>query len=658
MRPHPLDLDRIPLDDQKVFDLFRRGDTAGIFQFESGGMRQTIVEMMPDRLEDLIAANALFRPGPMDLIANYNNRKHGREQPPRIHEIVDRYTSETYGIMVYQEQVMQIVHGLGDIPLRAAYSLIKAISKKKQKDIDAVRPTFIEGAMQKGLSRRQADDLFELILKFAGYGFNKSHSTGYAIIAYQTAYLKTYFPNQYMAALLSFESQARKVEDWAPYLSDCKRTMFPDHTAAHPHIGVEVLPPDINLSAADFTVVFAEGEPCDNLHGHVRFGLRAIKGAGDGAIRSVMSERAARGPFTSMFDFCERVDLRSVNKATIESLIKCGAFDSLHGRASRAAMVASIEDAIRSGQARAQDRKVGQASFFDSFASSPVQGDANGHGESLRSVSPWNELDALAFEKEVLGFHASGHPLEMHERALRWMCSHQISQLETAREDEPVILGGILARVRPTVAKTGRNAGARMAWLTLQDQTGIIEGVAFSDVYAKFQSLLQTDSVIVLIGRVDRRRGEPSVVVDRILGIEQAARELASSIDITLDLRNAPAERAEAVLGSLREFLQGASTGRGAEVLLRLRIESSRVVTLRPGLIRLAAEPAIVAAIEAIVGIGSVRLRRGPASNYAGQRGGGNGHDTGSGRSLRPSRVARNGTPAADGEMCASLDRY
>jgi DNA polymerase-3 subunit alpha len=197
-----------------------------------------------------------------------------------------------------------------------------------------------------------------------------------------------------------------------------------------------------------------------------------------------------------------------------------------------------------------------------------------------------------------------------------------------------------------------------MAWITLQDQTGVIEGIAFSDVYARHQALLQTDTVILLIGRVDRRRGEPSVVVDRILEIEQAANELASSIDITLDLRNAPAERAEIALGSLREFLHGASSGRGAEVLLRLRVPGGRVVTIRPAMVRLAAEPMTLAAIEAIAGIGSVRLRRGPASAYAGQRGGGNGHRDGSGRALQPARLARNGTPVAGSEMCASLDRY
>ncbi|MFU8828312.1 MAG: DNA polymerase III subunit alpha, partial [Phycisphaerales bacterium] len=219
----PLDLEAITCDDPRVYRLFQRADTTGVFQFESGGMRKLLKEMKPDRLEDLIAANALYRPGPMDLIPDYNARKHGQQEVPKVHPIVDDLTSETYGIMIYQEQVMQIANQLGGIPLRAAYSLIKAISKKKESVINSERPKFIEGAGKQGLAKREADELFELILKFAGYGFNKSHSTGYAIVAYQTAYLKACFPKQYMAAFLTYESQAQKISAWTPYLEDCRR---------------------------------------------------------------------------------------------------------------------------------------------------------------------------------------------------------------------------------------------------------------------------------------------------------------------------------------------------------------------------------------------------------------------------------------------------
>ncbi len=293
---HPLDLDRIPWDDQKVLSLFRRGDTSGIFQFESAGMRQLLREMQPDRLEDLIAANALYRPGPMDLIPEYNARKHGQKDVPSVHPIVDEYTAETYGIMVYQEQVMQIVHGLGDIPLRQAYTLIKAISKKKVDVIDSARGGFIEGSAEKGLSRNEAENLFDLILKFAGYGFNKSHSTGYAIIAYQTAWLKTWFPVQYMASVLTFESGAKKTEDWAPYLEDCRHVRFSDHSDALPHEGIEVMGPDINQSRRRFTVVHGENETTSALNGAIRFGLGGIKGVGQAAVEALITERDASPP--------------------------------------------------------------------------------------------------------------------------------------------------------------------------------------------------------------------------------------------------------------------------------------------------------------------------------------------------------------------------
>ncbi|MEM7627772.1 MAG: DNA polymerase III subunit alpha, partial [Planctomycetota bacterium] len=354
----PLDLERLTYDDPRVLELFARGETAGVFQFESGGMRGLLMAMKPDRLTDLIAANALYRPGPMELIPNYNHRKHGKEATPKVHEIVDRLTEETYGIMVYQEQVMLVLNELGGIPLRQAYSIIKAISKKKEKVINAARADFIEGAEKKGVSGKQANDLFDLILKFAGYGFNKSHSTGYAIVAYQTAYLKTYFPVQYMAAVLTYESV--NTDKVVEYIDECKKVLLPNGER-----GVEVKPPDINLSDVAFTVVYAPGDKRDPNHGHIRFGLSAVKGLGVKAIQAMIDERRQNGPFLSLHDFCERVSNRVINRASVEALIKCGAFDALHGIEKRAAMVASIEEAMRSGAQEAELRSSGSFLFGD-----------------------------------------------------------------------------------------------------------------------------------------------------------------------------------------------------------------------------------------------------------------------------------------------------
>jgi DNA polymerase III subunit alpha len=534
---HPLDLDRLDFKDQRVFEMFRRGDTTGVFQFESGGMRRLLTEMKPDRLEDLIAANALFRPGPMDLIPDYNRRKHGTEDVPKIHEIVDRFTNETYGVMVYQEQVMQIVHELGGIPLRAAYSLIKAISKKKEKDIAKAKPVFVEGAGKKGMNAKAAEELFELILKFAGYGFNKSHSTGYAIVAYQTAYLKTFFPNQYMAAFLTFESAANKASDWIPYLEDCRRTRFIDPTGPTTkpgktiRTGVEVRPPDINLSQSEFAVVFQEGEEHIASNGHVRFGLRAIKGAGEKAIEAVIKERQQGGSpsapgsvgavlsFSSIFEFCERVPSQMVNKATLEALVKCGAFDSVHGRKNRSAMLASIEAAMTAGQRAAADKAAGQNALFG-FGGPETPAAKAAPVITLAKATPWTEAETLAQEKDALGFYVSSHPLDSWRFWTDAFDGIPTAAVKEQKQDARVIVPGMVQSVRALVVRTGRSAGQKMAIVTFEDLSGSIDCVLFSDCYLKFGHLLAGDTALFILGRVDLSRGDAQVIVDRVVPID------------------------------------------------------------------------------------------------------------------------------------------
>jgi DNA polymerase-3 subunit alpha len=600
----PLDLDRLRYDDQRVLDLFRRGDTAGVFQFESPGMRRLLVDLKPDRIEDLIAANALFRPGPMELIPEYTQRKHGRQSVPKIHEIVDRYTEETYGIMVYQEQVMQILHGLGDIPLRRAYTLIKAISKKKRSVIDSERSNFIEAAREKGLPGKKADDLYTLILKFAGYGFNKSHSTGYAIIAYETAYLKTYFPNHYMAAVLTYESAARKVEDWVPYLEDCKATVFPDHPEDRPHVGVEVKPPDIILSEANFSVVFLADETPDACCGHVRFGLDAIKGASTSAINAIIDERRAHGPFTSIFDFCERVNLRSVNKATIEALVKSGAFDSVHCIEERSAAVAAIPDAITAGQAAADDRRSGQMNFFNA-AEAPVQVAVS---RALPSVPPWDRMRTLTFEKDTLGFFVSGHPLDVYETQLRRFRTHEARSAMALADKTPVKLGGLLTSVRQRVVAKGPRSGQKWATATLGDKTGSLGVVIFSEAFGRHRDLVANDAIVALTGRVDRSRGEPSVIVDSVLAVDELDRHLASRIE--LDLVGGPDGNAlEPIMQTLEQTLRGAAGngGRTVEVLLHVH-DGDRCVALKPNRLRVAPKAPLLDELERMLGPGHVRL--------------------------------------------------
>ncbi|MGD9690206.1 MAG: DNA polymerase III subunit alpha [Phycisphaerales bacterium] len=567
---HPLDLDRLTPTDPRVFALFQRGDTAGVFQFESEGMRRLLREMKPDRLEDLIAANALFRPGPMDLIPDYNRRKHGSEPVPSLHPIVDEFTRETYGVMVYQEQVMQIVHGLGGIKLRDAYTLIKNISKKKYDKIEKERPKFVDGAQKQGLSKPKAEELFELILKFAGYGFNKSHSTGYAIVAYQTAYLKTYFPNQYMAAFLTYESGASQIADWAPYLEDCKKTPFINpSTGAVIKTGVEVRPPDINLSDADFTVVFEPGEARTASAGHVRFGLGAIKGVGEKTIESIVRERrgghapgqageappAPPGPdrsvasslrlFSSLFDFCERVPIGgsgqnggAVNKGTIESLIKSGAMDCLHGRKARSAMMASIEAAVTSGGALQRDKASGQNSLFGLGGASPDAAAAPAPA-ALARVNPWSESETLAFEKDTLGFYASSHPLDEHAPLITRFANATTRQIreqaEPIKQDSRVILGVCIQSLRTIMLKSGKNAGSKMGVAMLEDKSGTLEAVAFSDIFGRHAELLQPDQIVFVVGSADYTRGQPQVRIERVLSLDEGRTALIRRLRLIID---------------------------------------------------------------------------------------------------------------------------
>ena len=605
---HPLDLGLIDLSDKQVLDLFRRGDTAGIFQFESGGMRRLLKNMKPNKFEDLIAANALFRPGPMDLIEQFCKRKNGEEAVPKVHEIVDRFTKETYGVMVYQEQVMQIVHALGDIPLRDAYTLIKAIGKKKHRVINANRPKFVDGAVERGLNETFANDLFDLILKFAGYGFNKSHSTGYSIIAFQTAYLKTYFPVQYMAALLTFESNATKTEDWAPYIEDCRQTVFPDHTPSNNHVGFEVGPPDINQSDSLFSIVFEEGEESTNLGGHIRFGLGAVKGAGGAAITAIVQERDRGGPFTSLMDFCSRVGGRSATRATIEALIKGGAFDSIHGAQSRSALLLVLEKAIAVGASAAKDRESGQGGLFG--------GGENGTAKSipkweLPNVTPWTKSQTLAYEKEVLGIHVSGHPLDEYDGQMDTWCSERIASLKDVKDGKEIVVGGLLSSVRITVVRNGRSAGKKMAILTLQDRVGKVDCVIFSDAYQRCAHLLQQDNVVVVVGKVDRSRGELQLLIDRVTELKDASLFLAKRIELTFydslsrsDVRG----KMELVSGLIKQAGSAKISAGAHSAELVVHINTGKHVATLLSKRRVVIEPKLVHQISEVIGQENVRL--------------------------------------------------
>jgi DNA polymerase III subunit alpha len=498
-----VDPETLPLDDPAVYELFRQGHTDGVFQFESGGMKNILVQMKPTRIEDLIAANAMYRPGPMELIPTYCNRKNGLEAVESIHPIVDDILAETYGIMAYQEQVMMVLSRLGKLPLGRAYRLIKAISKKKEKEIAAERSNFLAGARENGLSEQEAENVFELILRFAGYGFNKSHSTRYAIIAYQTAWFKVRYPCEFMAALLTFES------------GDTDKVL--QYRAEAQRMGIDVQRPDINTCGADFTT---DGKS-------VRYGLAAVKGVGVKAVDAVTEARRQVGAFTDLYHFCQHVDLKAVNKATLEAFIKCGAFDALG--AHRGAMMAALEEAIELGQSQAAARKSGQMSLLDAIGG----GAAAAPKPRFPDVEPWSEATLLAGEKESLGFYVSSHPLVRYGRelaALSWPTGTDLAKLGELASGTPVTVGCLIASIRHMVTKSGRSAGKQMAMLGIEDLTGKSGAVAFAETYEQIGGLLQDQAIVFLCGTVDRSRERPSVIIRDVVPLEASLGKLTGSL--------------------------------------------------------------------------------------------------------------------------------
>ena len=514
-----LDLETIDINDQRVFDLFGAGKTKGVFQFESGGMQDMLMKLKPDRLEDLIAANALYRPGPMALIPDFIARKHG-DQWEVPHQIMRQVLEETFGIMVYQEQVMQICHYLGGIKLRAAYGLIKAIGKKKHAVIEAAKEQFVQGCVEKGLTKEQATEIFDLIEKFAGYGFNKSHATRYSFVAYQTAYLKTYWPTEFMASLLTYEKGS--TDKVVEYIGECK------------DMEIQVLPPDINESFTDFTVVYESQQAKQKRAGHIRFGLGAVKGVGEKAVEAMITARENVGRFTSLFHFCESVDLRCVNKQVIEALIKAGAFDRLGG--SRSQMFAAVESAIKIGQTMQADANAGQGNLFGGFDES--QSSSSQDQAILPNVPAWPEMQMLKFEKEVLGMYVTSNPLSKHADTITAYSTANTSELVGLGDGKDVVVGGMITKIRTIITKNGKNAGAKMAVLELEDFNGKCEVVMFPKILTAFANLVEVDKVLFVAGKVDGKRETPNILCNELIDLDLASEKLSAKVKIKIKAKD------------------------------------------------------------------------------------------------------------------------
>ena len=586
-----IDIEAIDITDQKVFkEIFGAGRTKGVFQFESGGMQDLLMKLKPDRIEDMIAANALYRPGPMALIPDYIDRKHGAKwQVP--HPIMREVLEETFGIMVYQEQVMRICNRLGDIPLREAYGLIKAIGKKKEKVIKAEKKRFVAGCVQKGLKKSQANEIFDLIEKFAGYGFNKSHATRYSFVAYQTAWLKCYFPVEFMAAVLTYEmGNTDKVVD---YIEECKI------------MGIEVLPPDINESFVDFTVVYNEEHDHRKDSGVFRFGLASVKGVGEKAVEQIIKAReklaqAKVSRFNSLFHFCENVDLRAVNKQVLDALIKGGAFDNLGG--SRAQMMAALEKAMQMGSSMQADAASGQMNFFgDGGFGASEQSDE----QSLPDVQPWPEQMMLQFEKDVLGFYVTSNPLSKHADVISVYSTVNTSQLTQKSEGRSIVIGGMVMKIRHMVTKNGRNAGAKMAVFELEDVQGKVEVVMFPKTLDKFGHLLEVDNILFVKGTVDCRRENPNIICEELIGMEQATEQLAARVWVDMLSLDMTEEKVNAIRNLCK-------THRGKSPL-NVSVQTTsgyRILALADKSLNVRADVDFCTKMEKVVGRGNVKLMR------------------------------------------------
>jgi DNA polymerase-3 subunit alpha len=465
-------LDDIPLDDEATFALFQKGEMTGIFQFESDGMRRFLRELKPTDLEDLIAMNALFRPGPMNYIPSFINRKHGREKVEYPHEWLEEILKPTYGIMVYQEQIMQCAQVMADYTLGKADMLRRAMGKKKVKEMEEHRKIFTDGAVAKGVHPAKAEEIFEMMAKFADYGFNRSHAAAYSVLAYQTAYLKAHFPAEFMAAVLTHNKN--DISKLNFFLQECKR------------IGLEVLSPDVNESGLNFIV---------NKKGQIRFGLSALKNLGEGPVEALLKEREGTGPFTSIFDLTRRIDPKFINKKVLESCVLGGALDSLEGVHRAQYFTRSgkfdtlIEHALRYGAAYQDQKRANQNSLF---------GDMNAMDISeppVPQAEPWPLIDKLTREKEVTGIFMSGHPLDDYRLEVENFTNCPLDLIDNFK-DRKLKIAGIVTDTQHRVSKKGTGYGI----FTIEDFRGSLELKLFNEDYKKYKDLFTIGEALYLEG--------------------------------------------------------------------------------------------------------------------------------------------------------------
>ena len=589
---------KFPLDDPETFAVFCRGETKGIFQFESGGIRDLLQRMKPDHFRDIIATNALYRPGPLEggMVDDYIAVKHGRQKAEYPHPVMRGILEETHGVMVFQEQVMRILNRLGGIELASAYTCIKAISKKKLPVIAKFREGFVEEAHAKGLAKKRAEELFGMIEKFAGYGFNKSHSTAYALIAYMTAYLKAHYKVEFMAALLSSDIPGRnfkRKDSLVEHLEDCQR------------MNIDVVPPNVNHSGAEFTVADDK----------IFFALSAIKGCGTAAAAAIAEQRRQGGPYRSLFDCCARLDPGTINRTAIETLIKAGAFDSLGAR--RSQWFAVIDRALQSGAAAAADRRSGQMGLFgpEEDDESEAAGAAN-----LPDLPDWDPRDQLGKEKEVLGYYLSSHPLAEHEDKLATFCSHTTVEAAALSHRAEAMLGGMLASIKLAHTKNPKPGNpSRYAMFDLEDKDGMIRCILWPEGFVQYGHLVQGDAILVARGAIDKRPGseEANLIVNELIPLE----ELDSRYTRGVVIRVSEEIHGQQKLEQLHEILRG-YPGR-CQLQLVIDLSDGRRVACDCDEFRVAVTGEMRSRVDELMGPGNFRLVTAAPSLSAAGRGNG-----------------------------------
>ena len=507
----PFSVTRIPMDDAKTYELLGRGETAGIFQLESSGMRDIVIKMKPSVFEDLIALVALYRPGPLGsgMVDDFIKRKKGSTKITYELPQLEPILKETYGVIVYQEQVMQIARTLAGYSLGGADLLRRAMGKKDPEVMAKEKVPFLKGAEKLGIDLKKAGAIFDLMAKFAEYGFNKSHSAAYALITYQTAYLKAHYPVEYMAALLT--SEVQDTDKVVKYIYEARI------------MGINILPPDVNESRWDFTVVDAHNreniEPGSTI-GSIRFGLAAVKNVGISAIEAMIEAREAKGSYTSMADFCKKVDQRRVNRRVIEALIKCGAFDFTGAR--RAQMMDGIDMMMDQATKHQEQESVGQFSIFDSMTDQKEP--------ELPNVPEWKESQLLAHEKESMGFYISGHPLAAFQNDIKRYATATTETLESIPDGKEITICGIIAGLKQKVTKKGD----KMAILNLEDLSGTVETVVFPDLYKTAHHLLLTDTPLIIAGQLDKSEQGNKIKAMRIHLLADIKKKGTTRMDIKL----------------------------------------------------------------------------------------------------------------------------